>query len=75
MLNDPFIFVMNCYWQDKKNSPISGVDMELRVSCRPMTTITTKSLKDIYNHPEEYVLVRIDPEKEKKSKWMKEEEE
>lgn len=74
-LNDPYIFALNCHYQDKncqenrkafneasKNgTAIPPMIQELRCSCRPVMSMTAKSLRELFDNPDEFVLIRIEP--------------
>ncbi len=74
-LNDPYIFALSCHYQDKnyrndsdivrearKNGKeLPPLPQELRCSCRPVMCMTAKSLRELFDHPDEFVLIRIEP--------------
>lgn len=64
-LNDPYIFAINCHYQAKSHGDYDketglALEHELRCSCRPVMSMTAKSLREIFNNPDDFVLIRIE---------------
>lgn len=65
-LNDPYIFALSCHHQDKSycdhdKETGKALEQELRCSCRPIVSMTAKSLREIFSKPNDFVLIRIEP--------------
>lgn len=60
-LNDPYIFALSCHYQDKSYKATGKeLEQELRCSCRPVMSMTAKSLREIFSKPNDFVLIRIE---------------